>query len=154
VNNIFSRQQALELTGLSSGQLSRLDKSGIVQPTKLGSQSHPTVLYSLKQILELRSIAALRQKLSMQEIKKVVEHLREQNFDPSLFGKFLLFCDDQLYWITSDDLSETIVELSGKNKGQIVLKAVHPIGDVVSDLQQEAERHESAEPTKASAQVG
>jgi DNA-binding transcriptional MerR regulator len=150
MENIYSRQQVIELSGLSSGQLSRLDKSEIVKPTKLGSESHPVVLYSLSQIWELKTIAALRQKLSMQEIKKVVEYLRENNFDPTLFGKFLVFCNDKLYWITSDELGEAIVELSGKNKGQVVLKAVHPIGDVISDLQQELERRQSQTPRKSS----
>lgn len=140
---IFSRQQAIELSGLSSGQLSRFDKTGIVQPRKLGSTAHPTVLYTLNQVLELRTIAALRQKLSMQEIKKVIDYLREHEFEPALFGKFLIFCNDELYWIAFDDLSEAIVKLSGKNKGQIVLKAVHPIGDVISGLQEEVNQREA-----------
>lgn len=143
MDTIFSRQQAIELSGLSSGQLSRLDKSGIVQPKKLGSTAHPTVLYTLNQILELRTIAALRQKLSMQEIRKVVEHLRKSEFEPTLFGKFLIFCNDELYWIPFDELSEVIVKLSGKNKGQIVLKAVHPIGDVIAGLEEEIKQYEA-----------
>jgi hypothetical protein len=81
----------------------------------------------------------------MQEIRKVVEHLRECKFEPTLFGKFLIFCNDELYWIPFDELSEVIVKLSGKNKGQIVLKAVHPIGDVLSGLYAEAEHHENLE---------
>lgn len=143
METIFARQQALELSGLSSGQLSRLDKSGIVQPKKLGSTAHPTVLYTLNQLLELRTIAALRQKLSMQEIRKVIDYLREHEFEPTLFGKFLIFCNDDLYWIPLDELSEEIVKLSGKNKGQIVLKAVHPIGDVLSGLEEEMKQHEA-----------
>jgi len=148
MTTIYARQEAIQLSGLSSGQLSRLDKSGIVQPKKLGGEAHPTVLYSLSQIWELRTIAALREKLSMQEIRKVIQHLRKQKFDPTLFDKFLVFCNDKLYWITSDELGEKIVELSGKNKGQLVLKAVHPIGDVISDLQSEVERRESVKTKK------
>lgn len=150
MKNIYSRQQAIKLSGLSSGQLSRLDSSEIVKPTKLGSESHPVVLYNLSQIWELRTIAALRQNLSMQEIKKVIEYLREKNFAPILFSKFLVFCNDKLYWITSDELGEAIVELSGKNKGQIVLKAVHPIGDVISDLEQELEHRQAPTLRKSS----
>ena len=145
METIFSRQQAIELSRLSSGQLSRLDKAEIVQPKKLGSTAHPTVLYTLNQILELRTIAALRQKLSMQEIRKVINHLREHEFEPKLFDKFLIFCNDELYWVTFDELSEEIVKLSGKNKGQIVLKAVHPIGNVLSGLQEELKKREVVE---------
>lgn len=150
MKNIYSRQQAIKLSGLSSGQLSRLDSSEIVKPTKLGSESHPVVLYDLSQIWELRTIAALRQNLSMQEIKKVIEYLRKEDFAQNLFSQFLVFCNDKLYWITSDKLGEAIVELSGENKGQIVLKAVHPIGNVISDLEQELECRQSPTLRKSS----
>jgi DNA-binding transcriptional MerR regulator len=145
MENVFSRQEVLKLTGLSSGQLSRLDKSGVVEPTKLGSESHPVVLYSLNQVLELRVIAALRTQLSMQEIRKVVNYIREYGFDTALSGKFLIFCGEQLYWICSDEsLQETIIKLTGKNRGQVILKAIHPIGDILSDLQEEIKRRDSA----------
>jgi DNA-binding transcriptional MerR regulator len=145
MENVFSRQEVLKLTDLSSGQLSRLDKSGVVEPTKLGSESHPVVLYSLNQVLELRVIAALRTQLSMQEIRKVVNYIREYGFDTALSGKFLIFCGEQLYWICSDEsLQETIIKLTGKNRGQVILKAIHPIGDILSDLQEEIKRRDSA----------
>ncbi len=145
MENVFSRQEVLKLTGLSSGQLSRLDKSGVVEPTKLGSESHPVVLYSLDQVLELRVIAALRTQLSMQEIRKVVNYIREHGFDTALSGKFLIFYGEQLYWICSDEsLQETIIKLTGKNRGQVILKAIHPIGDILSDLQEEIKRRDSA----------
>ncbi|WP_309739316.1 MULTISPECIES: hypothetical protein [unclassified Chamaesiphon] len=145
MENVFSRQEVLKLTCLSSGQLSRLDKSGVVEPTKLGSESHPVVLYSLNQVLELRVIAALRTQLSMQEIRKVVNYIREYGFDTALSGKFLIFCGEQLYWICSDEsLQETIIKLTGKNRGQVILKAIHPIGDILSDLQEEIKRRDSA----------
>jgi DNA-binding transcriptional MerR regulator len=145
MENVFSRQEVLKLTGLSSGQLSRLDKSGVVEPTKLGSESHPVVLYSLNQVLELRVIAALRTQLSMQEIRKVVSYIREHEFDKAIFGRFLIFCGDQLYWVHSGaSVEETIIKLTGKNRGQLILKAVHPIGDILSDLQAEIKRRDSA----------
>ena len=151
MEGVFTRQQALDLTGLSSGQLSRLDKSGIVKPTKLGGNSHrPTVLYSLSQIWELRTIATLRKKLSMQEIKKVIEYLRKNNFEPTLLGKYLIFCNKKLYWITPNKLGETVIELSGKNKGQVVLTAVDPIGESILKVQREAEYHESQESNQSS----
>ncbi|HLO83894.1 MAG TPA: MerR family transcriptional regulator [Nostocaceae cyanobacterium] len=142
MNSLFTRQEVLKLTGLSSGQLSRLDKSGIVQPTKLGSESHPVVLYNLDQVLELRIIYALRQQLSMQEIRKVIDYIRNNGFDTTLLGKFLIFCNGQLYWVQSDELGETIIELTGNNRGQAVIKAIHPIGDVLSDLQKEMKRRD------------
>ncbi|MEH2458302.1 MerR family transcriptional regulator [Nostoc sp.] len=150
MDNLFLRQEVLKLTGLSSGQLSRLDKSGVVEPTKLGSESHPVVLYSLNQVLELRVIAALRKHLSMQEIRKVVDYIKEHRFDKSLFGKFLIFCNGQLYWVKSDESVETIVKLSGKNRGQVVIKAIHPIGDILSDLEKEIQRRESVSSKKSS----
>lgn len=151
MEGVFTRQQALDLTGLSSGQLSRLDKSGIVNPTKLGGNGHrPTVLYTLNQILELRTIATLRKKLSMQEIRCVVEYLRKKNFEPTLLGKYLIFCNNKLYWFAANELGEKVIELSGKNKGQLVLKAVDPIGESILNLQREAELRQSLEPNESS----
>lgn len=132
--DFFSRQQAIKLSGLSSGQLSRLDRAYVVQPQKLGSNAHPVCLYTLIQVLELRTIAALRQNLSMQEVKKVIECLRKCKFEPAFFSKFLLFCNNDLYWFDLSEISEAIVDLTRKNNGQIVLKIVHPIGDSVTDL--------------------
>jgi hypothetical protein len=70
----------------------------------------------------------------------VIAHLREVQFESSLFDKFLIFSGENLYWIGSNELGEKIIALSGKNKGQLVLKAVHPIGQIRDDLKQQAER--------------
>ena len=81
----------------------------------------------------------------MQEIRKVINYIREYGFDTALSGKFLIFCGEQLYWICSDEsLQETIIKLTGKNRGQVILKAIHPIGDILSDLQEEIKRRDSA----------
>ncbi len=154
MEGVFSRQQALDLTGLSSGQLSRLDKSGIVVPTKLGGNSHrPTVLYSLSQVWELKTIGVLRQKLSIQEINLVVEYLRKNNFEPTLLGKYLIFCNLQLYWITPDELGAAVIERIGKNKGIVVLKAVHPIGESILNVQCEADNRQSWDSSQSSKKI-
>ncbi|BAS60029.1 hypothetical protein NIES2135_66780 (plasmid) [Leptolyngbya boryana NIES-2135] len=149
----FTRQEALTLTGLSSGQLSRLDQAEIVVPRKLGNSKRPVVLYSWQQILELRTIANLRQRLSLQEIRKVINHLRNLHFEPSLFDKFLIFSDDKLYWINSDELGDQIIDLSSKNQGQLLLKAVHPIGQILDDIRQQAERKHVADFDKRAGRI-
>lgn len=144
---LFSRQQALDLTGLSSGQLSRLDKSGTVRPAKLGDEGRrPTVLYTLSQIWQLKTVAALKNRLSTQDIKIVIEYLQKNGFESISLDSYLIFVKneiywvkDEIYWFNADELSEKIIELVDKNKGRITLKVVAPIGQAILDVETEDE---------------
>ena len=143
MRNGFSRQETLGLTGLTSNQLSYLDKLGLVVPHRSGHPKHPTVTYTPEQVLEIQLIKRLREKVSNQEIKEALELLKSRNYDPLLFNVRLLSFNSKLYWIENEDeLQKNIVELTGKNKGQILMFTVDPIGDVVSELWNEAVKNE------------
>lgn len=139
----FNRQETLRLTGLTSNQLSYLEKLDLVAPDKSGHPKHPTVRYSAEQILEIQLIKRLRAKISNQEIKQALEFLKNRNYEPSLFEIRLLSFNSKLYWIEEEgNLQEIVVELTGKAKGQIVMFTIDPIGDVVSELWEEARSSE------------
>lgn len=59
----------------------------------------------------------------------------------------------ELYWITPDELGATVIELSGKNKGQVVLKAVHPIGESILHVQREGDNRQSWDSTQSSKKI-
>ena len=65
----FTRQETIALTSISSGRLSYLDRTGLVVPEKFGNPQHPKVVYKWQQILEIKTIERLREKLSLQETK-------------------------------------------------------------------------------------
>ena len=139
----FTRQETIALTSISSSRLSYLDRTGLIIPKKFGNSSHPKVIYTWKQVLEIKTIQRLREKISLQEIRKVLNFLREKNHKISLFTHTLVFVNKQLYLI--EDLEKfglTVLEASGNNQGQVVIKEVGAVGDVISELFKEAEKHQ------------
>jgi DNA-binding transcriptional MerR regulator len=138
----FTRQEALSITGITSGRLGYLDKTGLVTPEKFGNPKKPQVVYSVGQIIELKVISRLREKLSLQEIRKVVEYLKSKNYEQSLFECNLIFVDDELYLIEDwKEFGMKVLKASGRNKGQIAIHEIGKIGEVISELKREAEKH-------------
>lgn len=138
----FTRQEALSITGITAGRLGYLDKTGLVSPEKYGNPKKPKVVYSVDQIIDLKVISRLREKLSLQEIRKVLGYLKSRNYERSLFECNLIFVDDELYLV--EDWSEfgrkVVSKASGKDRGQIAIHELGKIGEVIYELEQEAER--------------
>lgn len=137
----FTRQEALSLTGMTSGKLGYLDQTGLVVPTKVGNPKRPMVVYSVGQIIDLKVIGRLREKLSLQEIRKVLDFLKSRNYEKTLFDCNLIFVESELYLIEDwKDFGTRVLKASGKNKGQVVIHEVGKIGEVLTDLRNEAEK--------------
>ena len=138
----FTRQETIALTGINSGKLSYLDRTGLVIPQKFGNSKHPKVVYSWQQVLEIKTIEALRERLSLQETRKVLKFLERRNHEPTFFVHNLVFVNSQLYLIEDlRDFGLTVLEASGKGKGQVVIHQVGAIGDIITELRREAEKH-------------
>lgn len=140
----FSRQEVLRLTGVTSNKLSYLDRTKLVCPNRLEVEGYmrPQVVYTLSQILQIKTIYRLREELSLQEIRKVLDELEKQGYEPSLFRMNLLFFNGELYLLEGEsEVNEKIIQLTGKHRGQVILHRVDPIGDVVEELYREAQRH-------------
>lgn len=139
----FIRQEVLAMTGIKPGNLSYLDSADLVKPQKNGNPKRPTVIYSVEQVLQIKIIQRLREKLPLQEICKVLRFLQARNYQPSLFNCNLVFIEKQLYLIEdTSDFGARVLEASGKNKGQIVIHQVGSIGDVIPELRREAYHHQ------------
>ena len=138
----FTRQETIALTRISSGRLSYFDRTEFVVPQKFGNTKHPKVVYSWRQVLELKTIESLRERLSLQEIRKLLKFLTERNHEPSFFVHNLVFVNTQLYLVEDlRDFGLTVLEASGQNKGQVVIHEVGAIGDIISEMRKDAERH-------------
>lgn len=141
--NGFTRQETIALTGITSSRLSYLDRSNLVVPQKIGNRKHPKVVYTWKQVLEIKTIQRLRENLSLQEIRKVLHFLRERDYKTTFFEHSLVFVNSQLYLVENlQNFGLTVLEASGKNKGQVIIREVGAVGDVISELWQEAQRHQ------------
>lgn len=138
----FTRKEVITMTGAKPGNLSYMDRTGLVTPTKLGNLKRPTVIYEIEQVLQIKIIERLRERLSLQEIRKVLKFLQDRNYKPSLFKCNLVLIGEQAYLIEDESVfGYVVLEASGKNKGQVVIHEIGPIGDVIADLKREAEGH-------------
>lgn len=136
----FTRKEVMSLTGLKSGRLSYFDQTGLVQPEKIGGSKHPVVLYTWEQLLELRAIAKLRDKLSLQQIRQVIKFLRESGYEDGLYNKPLLFINSSLCLQTEkDELGNRLaMEVLGNHSGQLVFDWIDPLGQLAEEIITEA----------------
>jgi DNA-binding transcriptional MerR regulator len=143
----FTRRETLALTETTSNRLQYLERAGLITPTRIGNSTKPTVLYSWEQILEIRAIKSLRQEVSLQTVRKIIEFLDKSGFDDSLGEKQLIVVDDDVFWVRGDwkDFPEQILyvlKVAGKSRkdvGQYSLIVIPPLIDVVNDIWQAAE---------------
>jgi DNA-binding transcriptional MerR regulator len=139
----FTRKEVMALTGLKSGRLSYFDRTGLVQPEKIGDLKHPVVLYTWEQLLELRVIAKLGEQLSLQQIRQILKALQELGHSNHLFDKPLLFINSSLCIETGkNELGERLVaEVLGKHRGQLVFQWIDPLGELISEIEEEARKN-------------
>ena len=137
--NGFTRKEAMALTGITSGKISYWDETGLVSPIKHGNPKKPTVIYSWQQILKLKLIDRLREELSLQEIRNVVDFLEERNYNQSLFDCKLFLINSELFLVENDEqLGKLVIKASGENKGQIMVRELEPFKTILAGLKKEA----------------
>lgn len=123
----LTRKQTEVLTGLSRDRLAYLSKCGIVTPEKFGSGSRSALVYSFRQVLELREIGKLRKETSLQSIRQVIKFLQDFNQDnPSLVANTdkIAVIDGVCHWVLSDLSNlhtKLFVTISGKDSGQVLM---------------------------------
>jgi hypothetical protein len=160
----FTRQETIALTKTTSSRLAYLDRTEVVVPEKYGNSKKPTVIYSWEQVLEIRAINDLRQKISLQTVRKIVGFLDERGFDTSFRDKHIVVVNDEVLWVMSDwsDMPHVMKVADKKNKGlgQFVLIVLPLISDVIKAVWETAKkskvidfdsfkRRAKAEPKKA-----
>lgn len=109
-NKLITRQDAIALSGLSSGHLSRLDKAGTITPQKFGGSDHPAVLYTPEQIKELQLVALLKNRLTVEEIKAVIVSFREHKHDSASLKGWLIFYKKEVYWAHSKQVLNKLIQ--------------------------------------------
>lgn len=120
----FPRRHAVILARSSPGRLAYLEKTGIVVPQRAGQSHRPEVLYSWEQILEIRAISRLRQHLSFQTIRKILQYFDDHGLGCSLRDKHLIINHQGVSWVRLDAASPQVIHLVGYGcsfMGQYVL---------------------------------
>lgn len=112
----FSRQEASLISGLSLNQLDYLNRNEIVKPEKAALSKRATVLYSWNQLLELKTIAKLKDVKTPERIIYVlVDSLRNKlklKVKWNELGEVLSQSEN----ITLDDFKKTLVIVESTNQ--------------------------------------
>ncbi|MBU6229882.1 MAG: hypothetical protein KGQ93_09330 [Cyanobacteria bacterium REEB459] len=113
----FPRRHVIVLARSSSGRLAYLEKIGMVIPHRVGLPPHGEVVYSWEQILEIRAISHLRQHLSFQAIRRILDYFEQQGFPPSLRDKQLIIANGVVNWVRPrSSTPPQILELISKTR--------------------------------------
>lgn len=107
----FPRRHAVVLARSSPGRLAYLEKTGIVVPQRAGQPPRLEVLYSWEQILEIRAISRLRQHLSFQTIRKILQYFDDHGVGRTLRDKHLVMGSQGVSWVRSDAASPQVIHL-------------------------------------------
>ncbi len=146
----FTRPETLALTATTSNRLQYLELKKLVVPQRIGKSRKPTVIYTWEQILEVRAIKHLRQEISLQTVRKIVEFLNKSGFDDSLRDKQLVVIDDDVFWIQQDwqDFPEKMpsaLKVIGGNVrgvGQYILLVIPALTEIVNEIWETAKTSE------------
>jgi DNA-binding transcriptional MerR regulator len=143
----FTRSETLVLTETTSNRLQYLEKTALIIPQRVGKSRKPTVIYTWEQVLEIRAIKHLRQEISLQTVRKIVDFLNESGFDDTLRDKQLVVMNDEVFWIRQDwqDFPEkmpAVLKVAGtanKGVGQYILLVIPTLVEIVNDIWKVAE---------------
>ncbi|NES23503.1 MAG: MerR family transcriptional regulator [Symploca sp. SIO3E6] len=146
----FTRPETLALTETTSNRLQYLEKKELVIPQRIGKSRKPTVIYTWEQILEIRAIKHLRQEISLQAVRQIVQFLNQSGFDDSLRDKQLVVIDNEVFWIRQDwqDFPEKmpstmkVAGKSGRSIGQYVLLVLPTLTEIVNEVWEAASKSE------------
>ncbi len=144
----FTRRETIDLTETTSNRLQYLERVGLVVPQRIEISRQTTVIYSWEQLLEIRAIKNLRQEISLQTVRKIVDVLNEHGFDESLRNKQLIAINDDVFWVKQDwtDFSEQmpkalkVASSKGKSIGQYSLIVIPTLINVVNEIWSAAQK--------------
>ncbi|MBW3625189.1 MAG: MerR family transcriptional regulator [Armatimonadetes bacterium] len=77
----FSIQQAVQITGVIARTLRDWIAKGVILPAGGGGKRGKPILLSFKNLLEIRIVAKLREVVSLQRVRRVLEHLAKMGYD-------------------------------------------------------------------------
>jgi DNA-binding transcriptional MerR regulator len=126
----FTAERARSLTGLTPRQLQYWDESGLLHPSYTARKGRGRKrLYSFPDLVSLQVIADLRRAgISLQQIRRVVEHLRTLDHERPLAQITYTVENGEMYF------QEAGTSRSGRTPHQVVAQYVVPVGAIAEGL--------------------
>jgi len=118
----FTSEHVRRLTGLSARQIRYWDDTGFFTPTLIGDSGHRRPfgrIYNFRDVVGLRTIAILRKRLPLQELRRVGEWLHSKHETPwsslrlALAGKKIAFFDENAgAYVEADDKEQQVISVA------------------------------------------
>ena len=143
----FTRQEVIKLAGCTSSRLAYLEKVGLVVPQRIGPSKRPVVLFTWEQLLGVRVIKDLRQEVSLQTVRTIVENLNANGCDDSMAEKLVVAMGDEVLWIKDNwaDFGENIPKAFKANRTgsikQYSMVVLPPLSGAVNKIWEAAEKN-------------
>lgn len=137
---MFSRQEALKLTGLTSKQLSYLDKLGIISPEKIGVK-RPYCTYSWKQLIMLMAYSKLREDVSLQLLKDAFVGMEDYHPFHLFWDKRIVVTSAKIYWVDDywDRPNEAFYKaVMNTEKPLTILPFAFKVQDLIDEMRKNA----------------
>jgi len=98
--------------------------------------------------LQVKAIRTLREQISLQTVRKIVEFLNKHGFDSSLHDKQIVVIDNDVFWVSFDwaDFSTQMpkaLKVAAKRRkevGQYVLIVIPPLINIASEILKAAKK--------------
>lgn len=130
----FTTDEARRLTGLSPRRLQYWDETDFVRPTVAARQGRGSPrLYGFRDLIQLRVAAQLRDRLSLQALRRLKEALDTET--PFATVRFALLPNDDVVYLAPEGHYE-----AARKPGQIVLEFDVPLREIRSTLERDVER--------------
>ncbi|MHB8460148.1 MAG: DUF433 domain-containing protein [Candidatus Limnocylindrales bacterium] len=130
----FTTDEARRLTGLSARRLRYWDETDFIRPPVAARQGRGLPrLYSFRDLIQLRVAVQLRDRLSLQALRRLKVALDTD----ALFAtvRFALLPDDQVVYLGPEGHNE-----SARKPGQLVLEFDVPLREIRSSLERDVDR--------------
>lgn len=129
----FTTQEAQRLTGLTPRRLQYWDETGFITPSVAARQGRGLPrLYAFQDLVQLRIAAQLRNRLSLQALRRLKAALDID--EPFAVVRFAVTADGETVYLVDPDLPE-----AARAPGQIVETFQVPLEEIRADLQQRVE---------------
>jgi DNA-binding transcriptional MerR regulator len=140
----FTSEKVCSLTGATPRQLQYWDEEGFLSPSlRRGGGKGRRRLYTFRDLVSLRVVAQLRQAgISLQLIRRVVDHLRDLDYEHPLTEIRFWAVDGELYFREAQTLR------SGRRPAQSIISGTVPLAAIVEELEADIVKLERREPGK------
>lgn len=139
---LLTEARAAKLAGVSVRRLREWDQKQIVRPTYASRRGAKHVnFYGFASLVELLIAAQLRERVSLQHLRSVLDRIRNRGYENPLRQLVFAVAGEEIYYQEQDGSWE-----AGKKPGQGVIREVIPLEEIKARIRDGAlaDRSESA----------